>query len=108
VFFVAPVPDGQEADAHTTEAVEAAWWHPADALERWNAGEVELMAPTFRTLQQIAEHGDTAGVLASARDRVVQPVTPRVRREGDRVVVVVPGDPDVEIAAGHLRPGRPA
>ncbi|OLT19945.1 hypothetical protein BJF78_10335 [Pseudonocardia sp. CNS-139] len=34
-FFVARVPAGQDADAHTTEAVEATWWHPA---ERWSTG----------------------------------------------------------------------
>ncbi len=37
-FLVAQVPEGQEADAHTTEAVEARWWHPEEALERWEAG----------------------------------------------------------------------
>ena len=105
VFFVARVPAGQAADAHTSEAVEAAWWHPSDALERWERGEMELMAPTFRTLQQIAEHADSAGVLSAARERVVQPMIPRVRREGDEVVVVLPGDAGFEVAAGHLRPG---
>lgn len=105
VFFAARVPDGQHADAHTSEAVEATWWHPAEALERWQAGEMELMAPTFHTLQQIAEHADSAAVLAAAADRVVRPMTPRVRREGDQVVIVLPDDPEFEIAAGHLRPG---
>ena len=37
-FLVARLPDGQDADAHTTEAVEARWWHPAEALERWQRG----------------------------------------------------------------------
>ncbi|WP_300015148.1 NUDIX domain-containing protein [Pseudonocardia sp.] len=104
-FFVAAVPEGQQADAHTTEAVEAAWWHPAQALERWQAGEMELMAPTFRTLQEIGEYPDTASVLAAAAEREVAPVTPRVRKDGDHVVIVLPGDPDFEIAAGHLQPG---
>lgn len=104
-FFVALLPEGQEADAHTTEAVEAAWWSPAEALERWRAGEMELMAPTFRTLQEIAEHPDTASVLAAAERREIRPVVPRVRREGDEVVVVLPGDDGFEVAAGHLRPG---
>lgn len=104
-FFVAAVPAGQAADAHTTEAVEAAWWSPAEALERWRAGEMELMAPTFRTLQEIAEHPDTASVLAAAATREIRPVIPRVRREGDEVVVVLPGDPGFEVAAAHLTPG---
>lgn len=103
-FFVAAVPAGQAADAHTTEAVEAAWWHPAEALARWKAGEMELMAPTFRTLQEIAEYPDTASVLAAAAQREVRPVMPRIRREGDEVVVVLPGDPGFEVAAGHLCP----
>lgn len=107
-FFVAAVPPGQEADAHTTEAVEAAWWSPAEALDRWRAGEMELMAPTFRTLQEIAEHPNTASVLAAAAAREIVPVIPRVRREGDEVVVVLPGDEGFEVAAGHLRPGDPS
>lgn len=106
-FFVAAVPAGQEADAHTTEAVEATWWYPAEALERWQRGEMELMAPTFRTLQEIAEYPDTASVLAAAAQRRVQPVTPRVKQQGDQVVIVLPGDPGFEVAAGHLRPGGP-
>lgn len=103
VFLVARVPAGQAADAHTSEAVEAAWWRPAAALERWQRGEMELMAPTFRTLQEVAEHADTASVLAAAAQRWVEPVIPRVRRDGDRVVIVLPGEPGFEVAAE--RPG---
>jgi 8-oxo-dGTP pyrophosphatase MutT (NUDIX family) len=108
VFFVARVPEGQEADAHTTEAVEATWWYPAEALEHWQRGEIQLMAPTFRTLQEIAEHPDSGAVLAAADDRVVRPVIPRVRREGEQIVVVLPDDPDFHIAVDHLSPGASA
>ena len=38
-FFVAVVPDGQEADARTTEAVEATWWYPAEALDGAQRGD---------------------------------------------------------------------
>jgi 8-oxo-dGTP pyrophosphatase MutT (NUDIX family) len=104
-FFVALVPPGQEADAHTTEAVEATWWHPDEALERWQLGDLQLMAPTFRTLQEIAAHPDSAAVLAAADEREVHPVVARVRREGDQVVVVRPDDPDFELTFDHLTPG---
>lgn len=105
VFFVALVPEGQEADARTSEAVEAAWWHPAEALEHWRRGDMQLMPPTFRTLQEIAEHPDSCAVLAAADDRVVRPVIPRLRREGEQVVVMLPGDPGFEVAADQLAPG---
>lgn len=104
-FFVARVPEGQAADAHTSEAVEAAWWHPAEALEHWQRGDMKLMAPTFRTLEEIGEHPDAAAVLAAADERVVRAVMPRVRRDGEKVVVVLPDDPDFDIAEDHLTPG---
>jgi 8-oxo-dGTP pyrophosphatase MutT (NUDIX family) len=86
-FFVAVVPAGQQADAHTTEAVEAAWWHPDDALAERDRGLIELMAPTRHTLQEIAEHPDSAAVLAAAEHRELRTITPRlVRRDGTTTV----------------------
>lgn len=89
-FLVAQVPEGQVADAHTTEAVEARWWHPSEALERWHDGEIELMMPTSTTLQEIDEHPDCAAVIAAAPRREIRPVLPRMRRDGDAVVVTLP------------------
>lgn len=99
-FLVAQVPEGQVADAHTTEAVEARWWHPQEALKRWQAGEIELMAPTFTTLREIGEHPDCAAVLVAADRREIEPIQPQLRREGDRVDVLLPGDPGYRTAAG--------
>jgi 8-oxo-dGTP pyrophosphatase MutT (NUDIX family) len=106
-FFVAALPPGQEADAHTTEAVEATWWFPAEALEQRERGEIGLMAPTIRTLREIAEHPDSAGVLAAAARREIRPITPRVvHRDGVRRVLL-PDDPDFDVAADHVtREGR--
>lgn len=104
-FFVALVPDGQEADAHTTEAVEALWWHPDEALERWEDDEMGLMAPTARTLQEIAGLGESAAVLAAAAERTIRPIVPTVREDRGRLVAVLPDDSEVP-AAGF--PGRPA
>jgi 8-oxo-dGTP pyrophosphatase MutT (NUDIX family) len=102
-FFVALLPAGQDADAHTTEAVEAAWWHPGAALDAWRDGTLQLMPPTARTLEEIAEHDGAAAVLAAAETRDLDPVVPLMRRDGDRVTAVLPGDPDVEIpfVGGH-------
>ena len=98
-FFVALLPGGQQADAHTTEAVEATWWHPEAALEQWERGELQLMAPTIWNLRELAAQPDSAAVLAAAERRDVHPVTPRVVRRDGRRVVVLPGEPDVEFAA---------
>ncbi|GEL18423.1 NUDIX hydrolase [Pseudonocardia asaccharolytica DSM 44247 = NBRC 16224] len=103
-FFTATVPDDQQADGATTEAVEASWWRPQDALAQWRQGAIQLMPPTLRTLRQLAEHSDTSGVLASAEQQPIEPVIPKVVRRGDEIVVVVPGDPDYPLAVDHLNP----
>ncbi|MGH3585717.1 MAG: NUDIX hydrolase [Pseudonocardia sp.] len=107
-FFAALVPEGQEADAHTTEAVEATWWHPAEALERWQDGEMKLMTPTYRTLQEIAEHPDSAAVLAAAEHREIRAIRPEVRREGDERVVVLPDEPGTRLTGLSVPPERGA
>ena len=101
-FFVAVVPDGQDADARTTEAVEATWWYPAEALDGAQRGELRLMPPTLHTLQEIARHADVAAVLAAAESRVVQVHRPVIHRDGRRVVVTVPGDPEMEFDVDGL------
>ena len=101
-FFVAVVPDGQDADARTTEAVEATWWYPAEALDGAQRGELRLMPPTLHTLQEIAAHADVAAVLAAAESRVVQVHRPVIHRDGRRVVVTVPGDPEMEFDVDGL------
>lgn len=101
-FFVAAVPDGQEADARTTEAVEAAWWYPADALDGARRGELRLMPPTQHTLEEIAGYADADAVLRAAQERVVQVHRPVIHRDGRRVVVTVPGDPSLQFDVGGL------
>jgi 8-oxo-dGTP pyrophosphatase MutT (NUDIX family) len=96
-FFVARVPEGQEADARTTEAVEATWWRPEEALER---GDVRLLPPTRHTLEEIAGHPDAAAVLDAARTRAVPTYLPRLDRDGGRTVVTVPGAPALRFDLG--------
>lgn len=93
-FLVARVPEGQVADDATTEAVEARWWSPADALAGFDAGDLKLMAPTLRTLQELGRHAGTAAVLDAALHREIDPITPDVRREGRVATFTLPGDPD--------------
>lgn len=93
-FLVARVPDGQVADDSTTEAVEAGWWSPADALAGYEAGDMQLMPPTLRTLQELSRHDTASGVLDAAARRDIEPITPEVRREGRVVTITLPGDPD--------------
>ncbi len=105
-FFAARLPDGQEADARTTEAVEATWWRPGAALDAAARGDLRLLPPTQHTLEEVAAYDDTAAELAAARVRPVRTYRPRVRRDGGRVVVTVPDAPDLRFDLGPDRPSR--
>ena len=87
-FFVAVLPSGQRADGATSEASDAAWQRPAEALADWKAGRRALMPPTWVTLAELDELGTVSEVLASSR--AVSKVIPKLVREGDVLRVVVP------------------
>jgi len=101
-FLVAVVPEGQSADAHTTEAVEATWWHPDEALREWGAGGMQLMAPTYRTLEQIAEHPTAESLFAAASDRTIRAIIPQARRDGSDIVLEVGEQPEVRMPVDRM------
>jgi len=66
-FFVARAPLG-EVSIDLGEIHEQAWMSPADAMRRRNALEIELLPPTWVTLERLAGFGDVAGALTACRD----------------------------------------
>jgi len=68
-FFVARTPHGQVAHFDDGEIVNLAWLEPAEALERWQAGEMTMMSPTRRMLSCLARYRSVDEVMAAARRR---------------------------------------
>jgi 8-oxo-dGTP pyrophosphatase MutT (NUDIX family) len=93
VFLVAVLPAGQEADAHTTEAVEAEWWYPEQALEAQTEGRMALMPPTLVSLRDLSAFATVDEALAgcAGRDMTAIHPTPRVAEDGSREVVLPDG-----------------
>jgi 8-oxo-dGTP pyrophosphatase MutT (NUDIX family) len=52
-FFLAEAPDGQEATPDGTEMLSCDWYRPVDALAAADAGEIQLILPTRRTLELV-------------------------------------------------------
>lgn len=95
-FFVADKPDGAVARVDGSECVDFRWVRPADALAAGEAGEMLLVFPTIKHLEQLAEHATVEHAMAAARSRKVMPVEPRVLTEGGVARVVLPGEPGYE------------
>ena len=92
-FFAARAPDGAEATPDGGECVDARWITPSGALEAHARDELALVFPTIKHLEQLAGFDSADAVLAYARGREVDPVVPRVVREGEVARIVLPGDP---------------
>src|SRR5437867_3869865 len=73
-YFLARVPQGQEATILEGELSEGGWVHPRLALERWRAGHETIAAPILWSLIVLAEGGDhLAARLAEAPRRASLP-----------------------------------
>jgi 8-oxo-dGTP pyrophosphatase MutT (NUDIX family) len=93
VFFAALAPPGAEPRPDGRECVDARWRRPADALAQHRRGELALVFPTIKHLEQLAAFASVEEVLDAARGREPVPLQPRVVVTDGTVRVLLPGDP---------------
>ncbi|MGH8988619.1 MAG: NUDIX hydrolase [Acidimicrobiales bacterium] len=94
-FFVALAPRGQVTAHDEAETISHAWVRPAEALARHQAGEIELVLPTIRTLETLARFPQSAALMAWARDvGEVRTARPWVVATEDGTEAFLPPDPD--------------
>ncbi len=91
-FFLATLPDGQEPAVDGEECVDLGWFTPRAALDAHGAGEIVLVFPTIKHLEQLGEFATVDELLGYARGREVLPVEPRVVMEGEVARILLPGD----------------
>jgi len=92
-FFLAILPDGQEAAVDGNECVDLRWCSPAEALNAHRTGELALVFPTIKHLEQLEPFSNVDALVDYARGRKVEPVEPRVVLEGEVARILLPGDP---------------
>jgi 8-oxo-dGTP pyrophosphatase MutT (NUDIX family) len=98
-FFLAPAPGGAEPQIDGEEAVDSGWFTPHAALDAHRRGEILLVFPTIKHLEQLAPFASVEALLDHARGKEVLPVQPRVVMGGETARVLLPGEPgydDVE------------
>src|SRR5262249_12040894 len=92
-FFLATLPDGAEPVIDGEEVVDARWFTPAAAIQAAGDGEILLVFPTIKHLEQLASFTSAVQLLRHARGSTVAPVEPRVIGQGETARIVLPGDP---------------
>lgn len=93
IFFLAPAPDGVEPRVDGSECVDWRWFTPQEALDALAAGEIQLILPTIKHLEQLGRFDSAEALFAEAREREVVPVEPRVAKEEGGPRIVLPGEP---------------
>lgn len=108
-FLVGRAPAGQDAVIDATECVSCRWLGPRGALALYERGDITLIPPTVRTLDDLARFASVDAVLDDARRRVVRAVQPMIVEVGGEPALAYPdntGHPDVAPRTLVLRDGR--
>ncbi len=97
-FFLAPVGDDAEAAIDGDEIVDSGWFTPRAALDAHTRGELLLVFPTIKHLEQLELFSSADDLLERTRGREVLPVQPRVVMSGETARVLLPGEPGYDEA----------
>jgi 8-oxo-dGTP pyrophosphatase MutT (NUDIX family) len=95
-FYLAPLPSGAEPRIDGSEVVDARWYEPAGALAAADRGELLLVFPTIKHLEQLSSFRSADELLAHARTYEIRPVQPRVVMSGEHARILLPGEPGYE------------
>jgi 8-oxo-dGTP pyrophosphatase MutT (NUDIX family) len=91
-FFVTEAPAGADPRCDGQECVDLRWLRPSDALAAYRRGELELVFPTIKHLEQLARFESVDHALRTAATREVEPVMPRIVTEGASAEIILPGE----------------
>jgi 8-oxo-dGTP pyrophosphatase MutT (NUDIX family) len=95
-FYLAPLPDGAAANVDGSEIVDSGWYAPRAALEAASRGELLLVFPTIKHLEQLSGFDSADALMTYSRGREILPVQPRVIMQGETARILLPGEEGYE------------
>jgi 8-oxo-dGTP pyrophosphatase MutT (NUDIX family) len=91
-FYVTALPEGAAPTVDGDEVVDARWYAPRVALDAASAGQLLLVFPTIKHLEQLSSFASAEALIEHARGRDIRPVQPRVVVSGETARIVLPGE----------------
>lgn len=89
-FYLARLPEGANAGHDGNEATTSWWITPAEAIARADRQEAEVMFPTRRNLERLAQHASIDALIAHAMETPIVTVQPEVRMCDDGLHLCIP------------------
>ena len=104
-FFIARIPRHQNPYHDDIEMVESLWLTPEEALAKNAAGEIMLMPPTLKTIEEISAFSSVDELFASISRGKIAPILPQAFQAKSGFGVMLPHDPEYAIE-GYKQPPR--
>lgn len=105
-FFLARQPPEQIPFHDTIEMTKSQWLTPSTAMEQQKEGQILLMPPTLKTLEELNEFDSLDDLFQAARFREIRTILPEAFMTDDGFGVRLPHDPEYKIEA-YKQPPRP-
>jgi 8-oxo-dGTP pyrophosphatase MutT (NUDIX family) len=102
-FFMARFEEGQQARHDNFETTESAWLTPQQALARYAAGDIDLVAPQIMSLYELKAHRQVEDALQEARQRPPALIEPHPFDDHGQRVLCYPGDPCHPVSTRAMR-----
>jgi 8-oxo-dGTP pyrophosphatase MutT (NUDIX family) len=93
LFYLAQAPEGNWVPKVLEhECAGAHWITAAEVLERDRRGELQLIFPTRRTLERLAQHSTYEEIVADARSHSIEPISPWIEEiDGEHFITIPEG-----------------
>ena len=91
-FFLAQIPEGQEAVHDRLELTESRWMTPASALADHKAGRIVLMPPTLKTMEELHSFSRAEDLDSAARSQRIYTTYAEAFRTADSFGIRLPHD----------------
>jgi 8-oxo-dGTP pyrophosphatase MutT (NUDIX family) len=91
-FFLAPMPEQQEAAHDQLETTAGQWTTPQNALDNFERGEFPLVFATIHQLRQLAQLSSLEEAAKRFTDTVPRTIMPHVERRQGVDVIVLPDE----------------
>jgi 8-oxo-dGTP pyrophosphatase MutT (NUDIX family) len=101
-IFAAPLHGDEEVVIDGGEIHDSQWMDVSDAVVAHEAGDLNMLPPTYITLRNLARYETVAAMEAVERTSSVPEVFPVFAQEGEQLIVMFRGDAGYEAADGGL------
>lgn len=91
-IYAAPVDSDDDVVIDGSEIHDSNWLNIREAARRHEAGEMNMLPPTYITLCNLARYETVDDVIETERQTPIPEVFPRFTVDGDQVVVLFRGD----------------